>query len=459
MENYTENIAGKRIGVLGAGKSGLAAARLLLMKGADVFLSDCKTSEDVETELSGLGIEYELGRHSDKILHLRDLLVISPGIALDNPVVINALKKSIPVVGELEVASWFCRNPVIAITGTNGKTTVTMMLNKIFKAAEKPARVAGNIGTAFGVPLSGIEDLEPDTTVILEVSSYQLETTKHFHPKTAVILNIKPDHLHRHKTMDAYTRCKLRIGENQKQDDVLILNRNDVLLTNADRLSSIPGCARRLWFNNRGAIHSGAGVKKNTMHLFIEGEKLKITGCGEIPVPGAHNINNALAAAVAAHFSGISPDCIRKGLLSFKGLEHRLEHTRIVNGITFINDSKATNIDAMIAALSSFTKPVVLIAGGEDKGSDLSVAIRHLKDKVKVLVLLGEAAERMTHAWRNVVDNTKIAGSFEDAVHTAFKKAHAGDTVLLSPGCASFDMFKSFEERGEVFKEIVRGLG
>lgn len=471
MEFNAENIAGKRIGVLGAGRSGLAAARLLLNNGADVFLSDHKTSAEVENECRELSrsfgtgqaqdqplLEYELGRHSDKILHSLDLLVISPGIGLDNPVVIKARGKSIPVVGELEVASWFCRNPVIAITGTNGKTTVTMMLNEIFKAAGRPAKVAGNIGTAFGVPLSGIEDLEPDATVILEVSSYQLETTKYFHPKTAVILNITPDHLHRHKTMDEYTKCKLRIGENQTQDDVLILNRNDALLTNADRLSSIPGSAQRLWFNNRGAIGSGAGVKKDAMYLFIEGEELKITGCGAIPVPGTHNIDNALAAAAAAHFSGISPDSIRKGLQSFKGLEHRLEHAGIVNGITFINDSKATNIDAMIAALRSFTKPVILIAGGEDKGSDLSVANEHLKDKVRVLVLLGEAAERMSHAWGNIVDDSKIAGSFEAAVHTAFKKAHAGDTVLLSPGCASFDMFKSFEERGEVFKEIVRGM-
>ncbi|KPK87969.1 hypothetical protein AMJ80_11615 [bacterium SM23_31] len=464
-----ENIIGTRIGILGAGKSGLAAARLLLKKGADVFLSDYKTSAELEKECRELSqsivtgqaqkftlFDYELGGHLDKILLSQDLLVISPGIGFDNPIVIKALEKSIPVVGELEVASWFCRNPVIAITGTNGKTTVTMMLDKIFNVSGKPACIAGNIGTAFG---EIVEDLKSEATVILEVSSYQLETIAHFHPKTAVILNITPDHLHRHKNMDEYTKCKLRIGENQTKDDVLILNRNDTLLTNADRLSSIPGNALRQWFNNRGTIRSGAGIKKDTIFLFVNGKELKIMGCSDISVPGAHNIDNALAAATAAHFSGISPDYIRKGLRSFKGLEHRLENAGIANGITFINDSKATNIDAMIAALRSFAKPVILIAGGEDKGTDLSVAEQYLKDKVKLLILLGEAAERMANAWGDIVYKNEIAGSLKAAVHTAFKKARTGDTVLLSPGCASFDMFKSFEERGNVFKEIVRGLG
>ena len=461
MEFHAENIAGKRIAVLGAGRSGCAAARLLLDRGAYVFLSDKSSSDEIKAACENLkpkGLDYELGSHSEKIYKTQDLLVISPGVGLENPVVAEASKKGIPVTGELEVASWFCRNPVIAVTGTNGKSTVTMMLDEVFKAANRSARVAGNIGTAFG---DVVEDLKPEESVILEVSSYQLETTISFHPRTAVILNITPDHLHRHKNMAEYTRSKLRIAENQMEDDVLILNRNDEILTSAE----IPGKAKRWWFDNRGmtappladAQVEGAGVVNDTVYLLTEGRKTGVLPCSELPVPGAHNVDNALAAAAAAA-SGIAPEIIGKGLKNYKGLEHRLEHVDIIDGVTFINDSKATNIDAMTAALRSFPNPLILIAGGEDKGSGLSAADHALKEKVKSLILLGEAAERMAQGWSTIVDDYETVKSFASAVHTAFRKANAGDIVLLSPGCASFDMFTSFEERGTVFKDIVRSL-
>ena len=447
-------MAGKRISVLGAGRSGLAVARLLLNKGARVFLSDNRTTEFIRSgceKLKKLGLEYELGSHSENIFAGKDLLVISPGIGIENQVVVEASKKGIPVTGELEVASWFCRNPIIAITGTNGKSTVTLMLDNIFKAAGKPAKSAGNIGTAFS---NIVENMEAEETVILEVSSYQLETIGTFHPDIAVILNISPDHLGRHKTMAEYTKSKLRIGENQRNDDVMVLNQNDSIVRDSD----IPGEAKKIWINNIGSVENGAGIKNNNIFLFLDDEEKEIMPAGDLTVPGSHNVENALAAAAAAGSTGISHEDIAKGLSNFKGLEHRLEFVDTVKGVKFINDSKATNISAMIAALGSFSGSVILIAGGEDKGSDLSVADSIVAERVKTLILLGEASGRMYDAWQEKVSVTIKVESFEDAVDTAYRNSKPGDTVLLAPGCASFDMFTSFEERGITFKAIVHSL-
>jgi len=447
-------MAGSRISVLGAGRSGLAAARFLLRRGANVFLSDSSTSDELDKQCSSIKhdkYDFELGGHSGRVFEKADVIIVSPGIQLDIPVIREARARHIEVTGELEFTSRFCENRIIAITGTNGKSTATSMVGEIFRAAGKPACVAGNIGVAFADVVDG---LEPDETVILEVSSYQLETIETFHPWIGAVLNIQPDHLKRHKTMQEYTRCKMRINENQAGNDLLILNYNDGILKSAPR----PECSHLWWFNNKGPVSNGAGVENDIMYQYTGGFRSEILECGGMQVPGAHNVENALAAISVAGFAGIPAKSIAEGLRGFKGLEHRLENAGTISGVTFVNDSKATNVDSLMVALRSFTKPVILIAGGEDKRSDLHAADDLLRQSVKKLVLLGEAAERMHDAWKDVVPEIEKAPDFESAVHWAFHIAQEGDTVLLSPACASFDMFSNFEERGRIFKEIVKAL-
>ncbi len=457
MESNPGTVRDKKFAVLGGGGSGSAAARLLLKHGAEVFLSDTNTSDDLDKTCETLSqkfggkFNFELGQHSETLFKYREAIILSPGIGFDIPVLIKARELGIPVYGELELASRFCRNPVIAVTGTNGKSTVVMMLDAIFCAAGRPARTAGNTGDAFS---DVVVELEYDETVLLEVSSFQLESIITFSPHSAVILNISADHLYRHKTMDEYSKNKLRIGENQSEDDILIFNHNDPYLQKI----TAPGRAAQWWFDNQNAVDRGAGVRKDTMCLYENGKEKEIASVHDLPVPGAHNVANALAAAAAAGSSGIGAEDIRSGLLSFKGIEHRLENAGTVRGVVFINDSKATNIDAMIAALTSFKGPVILIAGGEDKGSDLAVANQFLKDRVKNLLLIGEAADRMENAWSGLVPAAAKVKSIQDAVENGFRGARDGDRVLFSPGCASFDMFSSFEERGRVFKHLVNNL-
>ena len=450
----TEHIPGSHIAVLGAGKSGLAVSRLLLRKGAKVFLSEEKSSYELEMvceELAQSGLDYELGGNTERVYTGRDIMVLSPGIGLDNPIVIEAKKRSVYITGELEMAYRFCKSPIIAVTGTNGKSTTTAMIENIYCTADRPVLAGGNLGIPFS---EFVDKTSPDITVVLEISSYQLETIETFHPKAAIILNITPDHILRHKTMEEYIRCKFRIGENQNPADRLILNMNDPILASAH----IPGNATRLWFNNTLGVRRGTGVIDNTLYLFGDNERVPIFSVKDIPVPGSHNVDNALAAAAASFFLGVTPEEIALGLRTFKGLEHRLEYVNTINGITFVNDSKATNIDSLMIALSSFDKPVILIAGGRDKGSDLSVANELIKSRVKRMILLGEAADRMEKAWSPYVPILERVKTFADGVHTAFTRAVSGDTILLSPGCASFDMFTNFEERGYIFKELVRSL-
>ncbi len=457
MDSTEITVQNKKFAVLGGGRSGSAAARLLLKHGAYVLLSDSTISSDLKNTCDAIAqqnserFEFELAHHSDKIFEYSDACIVSPGIRLNVPIIAQTRERDIPVYGELELASRFCTNPLIAVTGTNGKSTVVMMLDSIFDSAEKPRRVAGNIGNTFA---DEVDDLELDETVILEVSSFQLETIETFHPNTAVILNISPDHVYRHNTMEDYISSKLRIGENQTEEDVLIFNHNDPYLQKI----TASGRATRWWFDNEHAVDRGAGVRNDTLYLYDSGKEKEILPIRELPVAGPHNVANALAAATAAGFSEIDVEHIRNGLKNFKGLEHRLEDAGTINGITFINDSKATNIDALMVALRSFRKPVTLIAGGTDKGSDLSIASGLIEDKVKNLILIGEAAGRMESVWSDLVDTLTKLKSLHDAISSAFVNADEGDVILLSPGCASFDMFSSFEERGKVFKHIVKLL-
>ncbi|MFC1554773.1 UDP-N-acetylmuramoyl-L-alanine--D-glutamate ligase [candidate division KSB1 bacterium] len=454
MRFNSENIFGAKVGVIGAGKSGRAVSNLLLKKGADVFLSDGRYSDDLKkacSELDTAGFSFELGIQTDRVIKNKDLLVISPGVAIDNPYVLKAVEKGIPVTGELEAAFWFCKNKIIAVTGTNGKSTVTMMLENIYRTAGRTALGAGNLGIAFS---EIVDTVDPEVYLILEVSSYQLETINKFKPNTAVILNITPDHLHRHKTFEEYVRRKLDISRNMNGESLIVLNQNDPVLVSSD----IPGNAVKQWFSNDSTVENGAGVMEDKLFAFKNRDAVEIIPVNEIPVPGFHNIDNALACTCAAINDGIEPEYIAIGIRSYSNLEHRLELVKETGGVKYYNDSKATNIDAMIQALKTFTEPVILIAGGEDKGSDLSIANDMIKEKVKTLILLGEAAGRMNDVWSEVFENIVHIDSFEDGVLTASKDALPGEVVLLSPGCASFDMFNSFEERGEAFKNIVNSI-
>jgi len=448
------HITGSRISVLGAGRSGIAAAKLLLKHGATVFLSDNASTQELEKncgEINQPGFDFELGKHSDRILESTDLIVISPGIPLDVPIIIKAAGKKIPVFGELEMTSWLCKNRIIAVTGTNGKSTAVSMIGSVFDSAERPARVAGNIGVAFA---DVVDDLAEDETVILEVSSYQLETIDTFHPWISALLNVKPDHLKRHKTIEEYMRCKLRICENQTAKDLAIINKGDAALAKVE----LPGEPKKWWISNQESVFSGAGVNKETICYYKDGNEYALMPCREMPVPGTHNVENALVAVCTARYAGISTKNIANGLRSYKGLEHRLEYTGELSGVRFINDSKATNIDSLLVAIKSFRDRIVLIAGGEDKGTDLSAANNMIKDRVKALLLIGESSDRMFHEWKNIIPDIGKVTDLESAVNAAYGKSEPGDIILLSPACASFDMFKNFEERGNIFKKIVSDL-
>ncbi|MCP4724796.1 MAG: UDP-N-acetylmuramoyl-L-alanine--D-glutamate ligase [bacterium] len=453
--NAIPKISGRKITVLGAERSGMAAVKLLLRKGAKVFLSDIKYSVEVENKCSEIidnNFQFELGEHSDKIFNFSDMFVISPGIPLDIPVIKKAREKNIPVYGELEIAYLYCKSPIIAVTGTNGKSTVTMMIKNIFDTSGKPAVAAGNIGLPFA---DIVDTVSNDTTIVLEVSSYQLETMNTFHPNISVILNITPDHIYRHKTMDEYTRCKFRIFENQTKEDILLLNRDDKVLNSPD-LKNKPVSR---YFSGNSPVSNGAGFSDGILYYYLDGNPTEIMNVSVLRVPGRHNIENAAAAAAASVFGGVENTAlIADALKSFKGLEHRLEYVISNEGITFINDSKATNLNSLDTALNAYDQKLILIAGGQEKGTDYSSINSLISEKVKTLVLYGESRTLMAAAWGNSVDRIVDAEDLRSAVSSAYREAVNGDIVLLSPGCPSFDMFNDFEERGRIFKKIVNAL-
>ncbi len=439
-----------RISILGAGRSGIACANLLQRLGAQVFLSEIKMKEEVEN-LNQLNkyIATEFGGHSEKIL-LSDLLVPSPGIHLDIPVIEKAKEKKIPLYSELEIA-WRLIKPklTVAITGTNGKSTTTALVGEIFRSAGEKTVVAGNIG----YPLSqAVPEIDAKTIVVLEVSSYQLELVDRFHPQIAVILNITPDHLERHESMKNYSQTKARIYENQTKKDYAVFNADDKYCRELAR-----DCPSQVIFFSR--------QKKLDDGVFFDGKNISIQLSNQptsqlsptLKIPGPHNIENVLSATAISIAAGLSPEIIVKGLNSFKGLEHRLEFVREINRVKFINDSKGTNPDSVLVALKSFSSPIILIMGGRDKGSPYTPLVPLIKEKVRAILLIGEAEENIA---RELAGTTKIisCGTLDKAVNKAYALASPGEIVLLSPACASFDQFRNFEERGKVFKNLVGQL-
>jgi UDP-N-acetylmuramoylalanine--D-glutamate ligase len=450
-------VAGKRFSILGGARSGLAVAGLLRSAGAEVFLSEKSEAAalgSLPEELERLGVPAEFGGHTTRAAEA-DALVLSPGVPPTVPLVKDAIDSGTDVVSELEVASWFCPGPIVAITGTNGKTTTTALTGRIFQDAKVRSVVAGNIGTAFS---QVVTEMSEGDVAILEVSSFQLDHIKTFRPRVSVLLNITPDHLDRYDhRFELYVASKQRVFENQAMGDTLIYNAGDPA-TRALVEGTASADVRRLAFSRAGRVDAGAFVQDEALTVALEGAVSAVLPVSEISIRGAHNLENAMAAALAGRAMGVSAASLRATLKNFKGVEHRLEFVRELDGVSFVNDSKATNVDAVWYALQSFSSPIVVLLGGRDKGNDYSRLMEPVQKHVRAIVAIGESAEKVRAAFASVVP-LRMAGSMDDAVRSARGMAQRGDVVLLSPACASFDWFQNYEHRGRAFKDIVMGLG
>ena len=448
-------VQGKRILVVGMARSGLAAAGLLLKHGARVTVTDQKPAEALAAaaeQLRSMGAAVETGGHHPDSVKEADLIVISPGVPTSVPLVREALELQIPVMSELELGSRFCRGRIVAVTGTNGKTTTVHLLAKIFSDAGVPTFLAGNVG----VPLTFVAESVPENGVtVVEVSSFQLETIHAFKPRAAAILNITPDHLDRYPHMQAYVEAKARIMRNQDPQDFLVLNGDDKYTP----LLSTQAQARLLTFSRlRPPEIEGTWLEKGILQYRVfglgQGELLL---ADELLIPGPHNQENALAAAALALSQGVKPASLVKSLREFRGVPHRLEPVALVGGVRYVNDSKGTNVDAVSKALQSYQAPLVLLLGGRDKNGDFTALRELITQRVRAVVVMGEAADKIAKQIQGTVP-VHAAERMEPAVRTAASLAREGDIVLLSPGCASFDQFANYEERGEAFKSAVRKL-
>jgi UDP-N-acetylmuramoylalanine--D-glutamate ligase len=446
-------IKGKNITVIGAVRSGVGAARLIKKLGGKPFVSDMadegKLIRSVEM-LKHNEIEYETGRHSDKVYEC-DLMVVSPGVPSDAGVIVNARKKNINVISEIELAFSFCKGTVIAITGTNGKTTTTSLCGHVFNTCGYKTYTAGNIGLAFS---EIVLDVKENEFVALEVSSFQLDLIDAFKPKVAMILNITPDHLNRYENkLENYISSKLRIYKNQDKQDYLIINKDDVNISNYITFYK----SRSYYFSLSEAQNNGCYRFKDQI-IFNQDSQLKFAfNTAEMSLRGEHNYANAMAVIIASKIFDFDNDKIKEGLKTFKGVEHRLEIVRELEGVKYVNDSKATNVDSVWYALRSFDEPVFLILGGQDEGNDYNQIKDLVLDRVKKIYAIGSSAEKIFNFFHSMI-KVEIKISLEEAVISANREARKGEVVLLSPACASFDMFDNYEHRGRVFKEAVNNL-
>ena len=442
----------KKVLVVGAGKSGLAVARFLKKKNSVAVITDQSQSPELIREIEQIGVGHMLGQYPDVGKEAFDLVVVSPGVPLSVSPVDMAYKLGIQVIGELELASRFTLSPIVAITGTNGKTTTTSLIGEIFKNAGIKTLVAGNIGLPL---VTEVEKYDADDVIIAEVSSFQLETTVQFRPTVAVILNITPDHLDRHGNMENYVAAKANIFKKQIPSDYTVLNYDDPLT--AELAAKVPGSV--IFFSRRHILDRGVFVRNMELVVALNDHEKIICRVDEVKIPGAHNLENALAAVAAGFAMGVRQEILAHTLKTFPGVEHRLEFVAEINGVRYINDSKGTNPDASIKGLEAYSQPIVLIAGGRNKGSDFTGFMRVVKAKARVMVVVGECAHELLEAAQTVgFGDVLKASDFSEAVKLASQAACPGDVVLLSPACASWDMFKNYEERGRLFKEIVKGL-
>jgi len=439
--------------VVGFGLSGQAAADLLLREGARVRVvdDDPGVADRVDqAEWDSRGVTLSLGNANPSAVDRPDLMVISPGVPLSSPWVGWARESGVPVAGEIEVASWFAAAPMAVVTGTNGKSTTTELLGAVIREWDRPVVVGGNIGRA----LSGlIRRVPPDGWIVAELSSFQMETIHRFRPRVAVYLNLTPDHLDRYASLDEYRLAKERMFENQTGSDLAVLNRDDDLVWSARERTH----ARVLATSLAGGVEEGVGVVEERVVARLNGRELDVCGSDEIGIRGPHNLSNALAVVAAALWMGAPAEAVARALAAFEGLPHRMESLGAVGDVEFINDSKATNVEAVLSALASFEHPVILIAGGLGKGLDFSPLAEGARGVVKRAVLVGQSREEIGRALERAT-RIEFAESMSDAVRRAYGAARPGETVLLSPACASFDMFRNFEHRGDVFRAAVGTL-
>ena len=446
-----------KVVIVGCARSGLAAAKLAHEVGQQVYVYDGKSFDGFHKEvqeeidnLKALGITFHLGEPISLLDY--DLIILSPGVPTDLPFIEEAREKGKLIIGELEYAASLCKAPIVAITGTNGKTTTTTLVGQIMKAYNPNTYVVGNIGRAFSEDVLNIPE---DGIVVAEVSSFQLESTIHFHPKVAAILNITPDHLNRHKTMENYCHAKYGVFKNQTKEDALILNENDTYFEEAKNLAP----SQVITFNLENTTKQGAYKVEGTLYENIKGESTKICDVSEMKIVGAHNIENVLAATAICKAFGVPDHIISEQIKAFMGVEHRLEYVCTKKGVDYYNDSKATNVGAAIPGLISMHKPIRLIGGGMDKKISFKEWISLFKGRVVKLYLIGECKNQIMEECREEgFLDFEAYNTFEQAIEATYKEAKDGECVLLSPACASWDMFESYEQRGDLFKEIVSHL-
>lgn len=450
----------KRIYILGAGKSGLAAAEYLAGQGAAVWLNDEKNKEAFDQSmlerLAAQGVNLELGCVGEPVSAAADMIMQSPGFPLDKPSLQEAAAAGIPIISEIELGYLATKASILGVTGSNGKTTTTSLLGEIMKKAFHGVFVGGNIGTPF---ISEAGKLHEGDWAVLELSSFQLETVRTFRPKVGVILNLTPDHLDRHKTFENYCDAKWRIAEFQEAGDWLVLNYDDPLVRQG-AMEKKQIKSQKLFFSRKTELQEGVWVNRQGMILVsLHGKSEPILSVQEIQIPGAHNLENVLAAVGAAYAAGVKPEWIAQGVREFQGVAHRIERVMEIHGVLYVNDSKGTNTDAAIKAMESFERPILLIAGGLGKGGSYDDMIEKVKEKVKRLVLIGDDAEKIQAAALGKGYSAIFrADSLEAAVAYCAAEAVPGDVVLLSPACASYDMFKNYSQRGDLFKALVKAL-
>jgi len=442
----------KRVLVVGLARTGVATSLFCADRGAHVTATDSRAEGEIGeaiAKLKSAGVTLELGGHREKTFLEQDLIIPSPGVPADEAHLQVARAKSITIWSEIELAYRFLKGRLIGITGSNGKTTTASLVEHLLKTAGMQAILAGNIGT----PLIGCVDaMRDDTWTVVELSSFQLELIDTFRPNIGVFLNLTPDHLDRHHTMEAYGAAKARLFEKQTGEDAAVLNADDAATT-----PYAPSLPRVYWFSRKQRVAQGAYVRAEEIVFRQDGAEEVLLKLEDIPLAGSHNVENVLAAAVAARLAGAPAAAIAKGVRSFTGVEHRLEFVSEIAGVRYYNDSKATNVDATLKALDAFPGRILIILGGKDKGSDYTVLQKPLREKAILALLIGAAAEKIENQISGSVALER-AETLERAVETASHAAQRGDVVLLAPACASFDQFKNYEQRGQVFKDLVRQL-
>jgi UDP-N-acetylmuramoylalanine--D-glutamate ligase len=441
-----------RVLVVGLARTGVATALFCAKHNAIVTATETRAESelgDVPAKLRAAGVTLELGGHAEKTFLAQDLIVPSPGVPADDPFLIAARAKRITIWSEIELAYRFLEGKLVGITGSNGKTTTTTMVHHILKSDGVQTILAGNVGTPL---ISCVEKMTADTVSVVELSSFQLELVERFRPNIGVLLNLTPDHLDRHKTIEAYSAAKERLFENQTELDAAVLNLDDELARKVQ-----PEKSQVFWFSRTQGVAQGACVRDQDIFVVrgkVEEFVLKLS---EIPLPGAHNIENTLAAVTAARLAGVSAKSIGEAVRSFSGVEHRLEFVAEIAGVRYYNDSKATNVDAAQKALDAFPGRILIILGGKDKGSDYTVLQKSLREKAILALLIGAASEKIESQISGSVAIER-AGTLARAVELASQAAHPGDIVLLAPACASFDQFLNYEQRGQLFKDLVHAL-